>query len=91
MSASVNQRKSVLTTVSMLKVFFFLQFSARCSGATQFESPLNFANFIHIDAVTTIEIIGWKKDFITNSAWAENARSELKKGFVEQSKPLLPK
>ena len=40
---------------------------------------MNFANFIHIDAVTTIEIIGWKKDFITNSAWAENARSELKK------------
>jgi hypothetical protein len=40
---------------------------------------LNFANFIHIDPVTTIEIIGWKKDFISNSAWAENPRSELKK------------
>jgi hypothetical protein len=29
--------------------------------------------------VVTIEIIGWKKDFTTNSAWAENVKSELKK------------
>jgi hypothetical protein len=47
---------------------------------------LNFANFIHIDAVTTIEIIGWKKDFVTNSVWAENARSELKKRLRRAAK-----
>jgi hypothetical protein len=40
---------------------------------------LNFSDFIHIDVVTTIEIIGWKKDFIEYSAWAETPRSELKK------------
>jgi hypothetical protein len=40
---------------------------------------LIFANFVLLDAVTTIEIIGWKKDFISNSVWAEHPRSELKK------------
>jgi hypothetical protein len=29
--------------------------------------------------VTTIEIIGWKKDYISNNAWAENPRSELQR------------